>query len=352
VSAGHTWMRFRLAAGSAAIRALGLPAVARRRYGWFPTVLTYHGVHDGSLPSDLYAYNTKHVSATDFARQLAWLRRHYEIVSLAEVERIVREHRWRPRVAAITFDDGYENNLTVAWPILRRAGLPATLFVTVDVIERQRPYEHDRIELALRCTDRRALTLSANGERRSYSLADPSARAATVYAVKEWIGRLSGRDRAALFAELMEQCWRDEYLDQNRAAYQPLQWDQVRRLSDEGFEIGSHTLTHPHLSRADDHQVQRELVGSRRRLEEMIGRPVTRLSYPYGSYDDRTVVAARDAGYSSACTSRTWYLGQAEDPYTIPRLSVVGGAPFNLFVASTTRALRLIGRGRGSGSAD
>ncbi len=352
MSTGQTWMRFRLSAGSAVIRAIGLPAVARQRYGWFPTVLTYHGVHDGSLPSELYAYNTKHVSAADFERQLAWLRRHYDIVPLAEVERIVRERRWRPRVAAITFDDGYENNFTVAWPILRRASLPATLFVTVDVIERQRPYEHDRIELALRSTDRRGLTLSANGERRSYSLSGPFARAATVYAVKEWIGRLPGPDRATVVAELMEQCWRDEYLRRDRAAYQPLQWDQVRRLSDEGFEIGSHTLTHPHLSSVDDHQIQRELVESRRRLEERIGRPVMRASYPYGSYDDRTVVAARNAGYSSAFTSRTWYLGQPDNPYTIPRLSVVGGAPFNLFVASTTRALRLIGRGRGSGSAD
>ena len=79
--------RCRLFGGAAAIqRFVGLPEWSIRYYGWLPTVLTYHGVHDGSLPQEHDLYSTKHVDVRDFRRQLVWLKRRYDVVSLAEVE--------------------------------------------------------------------------------------------------------------------------------------------------------------------------------------------------------------------------------------------------------------------------
>jgi peptidoglycan/xylan/chitin deacetylase (PgdA/CDA1 family) len=80
--------------------------------------------------------------------------------------------------------------------------------------------------------------------------------------------------------------------------------DDVRRLRDGGFEIGSHTVTHPDLRRLDDAALGRELVASRAHLEDLTGAAVTGFAYPYGFHDPRVVRAVRDAGYRYACTTR------------------------------------------------
>ncbi|MFO0973672.1 MAG: polysaccharide deacetylase family protein [Phycisphaerae bacterium] len=337
--------RLRLAGGATALRALGLTALGRRRFGWFPTVLTYHGVHDGSLPDDLYAYNTKHVHVDDFERQLRWLTHHYDIVPLAEVQAVIASGQWRPRLLALTFDDGYENNYRVAWPVLRRMSLPATIFVTTDIIDRQRPYDHDRVELALRCADRADVCLSDAGTLQVIPLRTPADRSRAVYAVKAWLAKLPGAAADRLRGQIFEQLWSDGLLAENRVAYQPMSWDQVRELADAGVEIGSHTVSHPHLARLEPGDIARELSDSRARLESRIGRPVVRVSYPFGSHDARVMAAARSAGYESAYITHTWYAQSPREPFAIPRISVAGGAPFALFVAATTRALQLIGRG-------
>ncbi len=332
------------------MRATGLTLLARHRYDWMPAVLAYHGVHDGSLADDHTLFNTKHVSFREFQRQLRWLKRHYHVVSLAEVESALRTGETRRRLAAITIDDGYENNFTVAWPILKELGLPATVFVTVNVIENQQPYDHDRVELALRCTDRSAVELTSNGETRAFELNSSSTRSNAVYAIKAWLSKLPGDRAVALRDQLMARCWDDNFLRQHRVAYQPMSWQQVRQLADEGMEIASHTLSHPHLARIGDGDVLRELRDSRRILEGRIARPVTRISYPHGSFDQRTERIAAEIGYTSAFTSRPWFSGTSPSLYAIPRVSVSAGAPFGVFVVSATRALQMVGRGPGGGS--
>ncbi len=340
------WSRCRLFGGAAAIRAIGLPEWSIRHYGWLPTVLTYHGVHDGSLPQEHDLYSTKHVDVREFRRQLMWLKRRYDVVSLAEVEAAIRTGDRTRRRAAITFDDGYENNLTVAWPVLKELDLPATLFVTVDVVENQRPYDHDRVELALRCTDQRRVSLASNGRREEYSLDSPESRSLAIYDLKAWLSRLPHAEAHTLREQLLAQCWKDRFVEENRIAYQPLTWAQVGRLADEGMEIASHTLSHPHLARASDDQIHVELAESRRRLEVRTGKPVTRLSYPHGSFDARVARIAEQTGYTSAYTSNHWFSGENPDLFAVPRISVGSAASFSLFVVITTRALMAVGRGQ------
>jgi peptidoglycan/xylan/chitin deacetylase (PgdA/CDA1 family) len=91
-----------------------------------------------------------------------------------------------------------------------------------------------------------------------------------------------------------------------------MSWDDVRALDHAGFEIGSHTLTHPYLTRiAGDDELDRELVMSKRRLEEELGHPVPAFAYPFGAKDERVERAVVAAGYTSA---RTTYSGVWNDP--------------------------------------
>jgi peptidoglycan/xylan/chitin deacetylase (PgdA/CDA1 family) len=87
-----------------------------------------------------------------------------------------------------------------------------------------------------------------------------------------------------------------------RAELLPLEWSELRALSAAGWEIGSHTVTHPHLTELEDRQLRRELADSRAEIERRIGRVCTSLADPCGECDARVARAARDAGYTFAAT--------------------------------------------------
>lgn len=97
-------------------------------------------------------------------------------------------------------------------------------------------------------------------------------------------------------------------------------WDELRALADEGIEIGSHTVSHPHLTRLGDSELHRELVDSRERIEDVLGAPCRFLAYPFGEEDDRVRAAALAAGYRAAFALRA---DPARlDPFSFPRLGI------------------------------
>lgn len=102
-----------------------------------------------------------------------------------------------------------------------------------------------------------------------------------------------------------------------------MDWDELRALADRGFEIGSHTVSHPHLPRLTEAEIDRELLESRARCEDQLGRPCRYLAYPYGEHDARVKSLAERAGYDAAFTLH----GTRERPglYSIRRAHVYRG---------------------------
>jgi peptidoglycan/xylan/chitin deacetylase (PgdA/CDA1 family) len=142
---------------------------------------------------------------------------------------------------AVTFDDAYLSVLELAMPILDDVGFPATVFVPT---------------------------------RYPASPAEPM----SWEGIDQWLGGPYERE------------------------LRPMSWEQLGRLADAGWEIGSHTCSHPRLTTLPDDQLAGELVESRAVLAERIGRPCGALAYPYGDHDERVVEAARSAGYDVAGT--------------------------------------------------
>ena len=97
---------------------------------------------------------------------------------------------------------------------------------------------------------------------------------------------------------------------------------QARELAENGFEIGSHTLTHPRLANLDDDQLTREIVDSKQKLEDIVQQEVTSFSYPYGSFDGRVLNAAAAAGYKSAVSTKLGIVIEGTSVFEIPRINV------------------------------
>lgn len=97
---------------------------------------------------------------------------------------------------------------------------------------------------------------------------------------------------------------------------------QAKELADNGFEIGSHTLTHPRLAQLDDEQLVREIADSKHKLEDLVGREVTSLSYPYGNFDNRVLQAAVAAGYKNAVSTKLGTVIRGTGLFEIPRVNI------------------------------
>ena len=109
----------------------------------------------------------------------------------------------------------------------------------------------------------------------------------------------------------------------NRRGY--MSESQLRELSDAGFDVGSHSMTHSYLHDLDDRRVREEVAGSKVRLEQLTGRRVAHFSCPGGRWDSRVARLAREAGYESVATSAVGVKTRASDPFKLSRVAVTRG---------------------------
>jgi peptidoglycan/xylan/chitin deacetylase (PgdA/CDA1 family) len=162
------------------------------------------------------------------------------------------------RTLAVTFDDGFRSVYDFALPVLRALSIAATLFVPTALIGQRDPFTWPGLEHAADGGDR---------------------------------GELAG-----------------------------LAWDGVTELAAEGWEIGSHTRTHPRLTELGDRALATELHRSREECAAALDRPCDALAYPYGALDERVVAAAAEAGYRAAASPPGLRYGHAA--LTFPRIGL------------------------------
>ncbi len=283
----------------------------------------YHSVAKGDASRFMDPRN--HVPAAAFEQQVTFLASRRRVVALSDLVSMIRcRQPLAPDTVAVTFDDGYLDNLAVAAPILKRYGVPATLFLPTGYIDRTEPQWIDQAYTLFERSSAYCLEWDADGSRHSFDLRHPADRAEAYRIV---CGRLlvaSADERRAMLTVLHERL---------RPAEQPprltLSWDDVRTLLREypGFEIGGHTGEHLDLTRASPEQACAEMRSCMDRIREQTGRPPRHFSFPYGrtSAGLRRLVA--DAGFDSACGGGGGdaVVRSTTDPYALPRVKAPAG---------------------------
>lgn len=265
------------------------------RWARGPTVLLYHRIaeerHD---PFGLC------VSPTNFAAQLDLLAADYQPVSLGELVARVQAGEATRREVAITFDDGYLDNLEVALPLLQRRGIPATFFISSGQVLSGRVFWWDQLEAAFLRNPKLASPRLAFHELHDRLVKMPSAeRDAALAAILD--ARADGRDA--------------------RPSRRPLTATEVRAIaSDSRMEIGAHSVNHAMLTALGPDERRAEIRQSRADLEVMAGRPIRAFAYPYGHFDDATVSEAREQGIEFGCTCVPRRVRRTDDPLRLPRL--------------------------------
>ncbi|MGH9037266.1 MAG: polysaccharide deacetylase family protein [Acidimicrobiia bacterium] len=237
-------------------------------------------------------------SPESFAQQMEFLAAHYPVVSLDDVLGArLRQRRLAPRSVLITFDDAYADFADHAWPVLRRLGLPVTMFVpTAFPGDPERRFWWDRLHHAFTATDRRAPVATLAGTLPMETEADRR---------RSWAG-LRRHLKAMPHDEFQAEVDRLEAV-LDAPASPPgsvLSWSQINRLMAQGVTVAAHTRTHPQLDRLPRQRLRDEILGSIEDLRRETGRAPSAFAYPGGALDDEVVQAAQDAGVALGFTTR------------------------------------------------
>lgn len=274
----------------------------RRRSRGSPIILMYHSVGGHGLSPDLV------VSPARFEAHIRYLLRHYRIVSFADAVKLLEAGRPLPNHAVVvTLDDGYRDNYDEAFPILRRYGCPATIFVTVEPVETGHLPWPQALWHALNATQRSELRISwrsAHGAAIETVLplrTGPDREGART-ALKLFAGGLAVAERWAFLSMIT----RDLGVASTFDARAMLTWNQLREMSRSGIAVGGHTMTHPQLPGLDEDTRRHELVECRRRLSEELATEITLFAYPFGgpeSLDESCKRAVIEAGYTAGCSA-------------------------------------------------
>lgn len=262
-----------------------------------PVVLGYHRVVEDIAAYAERALPGMMVSRGMLAQHLSWLTRRFRVVSLDELgERLARGETRGTPLAAVTFDDGYADVYHHAFPLLREQGIPAAVFVVTDLIGTTAVPLHDELYLLLA----RAAAGDVGRSLRAHGVewAGMEARHAAGWDAFATTRRLLHTLPQDQLRRLIDALHGDVRIDEHALrAKRPLTWAMIAEMSSAGITIGSHTRTHPVLTREDGQKVSEELAGSRQTLERRLGARVQHFAYPDGHFNREVVRAVAEAGY-------------------------------------------------------
>jgi peptidoglycan/xylan/chitin deacetylase (PgdA/CDA1 family) len=278
--------------------------------------------------------------APEFDRQMAHLAARYNVIGAETLlERLASGGQLPPRSVMITFDDADRDLAEIAWPVLRRRGLPAAAFVATAFPDRsERVFWWERIEGALRTTPLRGRVGTPLGP---VSLATAAARRESLRRVKRTLKDLPNERverEARRFAEALRAPPGESRV---------LGWDELRRLAGEGLRIGAHSRTHPFMNRITAGRARLEACGSRDDLRRELPGALPIFAYPDGRYGPEAIGALREAGFVCAFTMRrgTNDLRRA-DPLRLRRINVAPHATLEVVRARLIHSSSYLNRWR------
>jgi peptidoglycan/xylan/chitin deacetylase (PgdA/CDA1 family) len=307
--------------------AMGLALRARRSN---PMILMYHGV-TAQPAGGLRNTEGKHVGVDRFAAQLRFLARYRRVLSLTDFVDGVLAGRDMRDAVTLTFDDGYENNVTCAAPVLSDCKLPASFFLATGYIGVDRWMWVDRLESALdRAGGKDAVEVSGLGR---VSLGD---RPAALKTIKAYAKKQPDERVQEVVAEVARQC--DAGDAPPDGDYRFMTWDQARQLKAAGFEVGAHTVNHPLLARVPLERGEREMLDSRDHIARELGACCDVFCYPNGKAGDYTPeIMTSAARHFRAALATNRGPARANERYELRRIGVGQGTTEDVLALSLLR---------------
>lgn len=294
-------------------RIAGVRPVLRHLAAGRLAVVMYHGVTDATLAVP----NWCQLPLAAFREQMEFLSRCYTPIALGEALARLDAGKPLPRCpVAVTFDDGFRNFATTAFPVLEKLGIPATVYLVTSLVGTGQPAWPERLFHALAST--------AVPEIDGQPLATSAQRAAAYTSLGQRLKRLPDGERLRRLDQLHDTLGVPDRIPP-ASPLATMDWDEAQKLATTGrVEFGSHTHTHPILSRCTEAEQEDELRRSRDILRERLGQ-AEHLAYPNGTAADFTPATQRlaaELGYASAASTVEGLNGPGADRFALRRVNV------------------------------
>lgn len=218
------------------------------------------------------------MSTCQFEKQIVSIVRNYNIVSIDEIIEKVKKKEPIRRCVAITFDDGFKDNYKIAYPILRKYHVPATIFLTTGCIENMTAPWFIKVRYMFMKTDRTDIK-SFNDKQIIFPMRTKQEKFAASEKVMAHLKNCTDDQRLHLLDRLGMELEFNDFKDLNEIM---LDWEEIKTMSENGISFGAHTVNHPVLTRMPLDMVEEEILKSKQTIEDRLVRPVTGFAYPFG----------------------------------------------------------------------
>ncbi len=296
-------------------------------------ILNYHRI--GNKNNSLLDRNLWSATDEDFDAQMGMIAKNFQVVGLDDLELVL--HSRSGRFVMVTFDDGYLDNYTNAYPILKAHGVPATFFITTGFLDVPKIPWWDEIAWIVRTSPLEALDV--NPWTTTPVPFDEPHREGAINRLLTVYKRLPGTETEAYVNFLAES------LKTGRSPAQIakklwMTWDMIREMKQNGMSFGGHTVNHPVLANLPADQQDEEIRECRRRLIEELGEPIEAFSYPVGgpksfNADTRTSLIRHGFKWGFTYLGGYCHYGQ-EDRLAMQRTAIETDVDLPIFRALTT----------------
>jgi len=258
-----------------------------------------------------------------FERIIIYCKQNYFVTTIEELAlNKVDVSKVKEPVVCIGFDDGYKDNIEYAAPILKKNDCPASFYIVTDCTTKNIPTWTFILDYAFNQTKRKNIVLDfdflpEHFRKQVWNNEEEKLRYAS--AIKPYL-KTQKYTEWKLIYEAVCSALNDVTIPEKMM----MNWDDIRQLYSDGFQIGSHSVTHPLLGKIEENSMLKyELEGSAKKIETEIGQfPIT-ISYPIGSYNSDVMQAAQEVGYQvGLAVNQTFYETKKDSIFAIPRVEL------------------------------
>lgn len=259
-------------------------------------ILTYHRFSNEKNPSK--------TSAEEFEAHLDYLSKNNHVLPLSKIIDFLKEGKTLPpNSTAITIDDGYRDAFDIAFPLLKKFGLPATVYAITDFLDEKIWVWTDLMRYILLNTKNEQIAIEFDEKDKVETvLTDEARKVEMAMHINSRLKKLPNDQRDRKINDIAK-ALNVEIPVVPSAEFAAMNWSEACEMDAEEIKIESHTVTHPILPNVSAEQINIEMRNSKARLEKMLGRRVEHFCYPNGSLNEKVRCSAENAGYKSAVTT-------------------------------------------------
>ena len=286
-------------------------------------ILMYHSIVKTDANNYLYKTSSIHHDVREFENEMGFISKWFNVVTMDElIDHIKNKLPFGEPTLAITFDDGYRDNHTMAFPILRKYALPATLYLTVGLIGTCNKTWVDEIQYALLNTKEKNFFFTELFGDEFVDVSSMEKKTITNIRIARSLKRINNQKRLQLLEDLFRILKVKKEYENKHDERAMLNWEEVEKMAGYHISFGAHTVSHPILTEMSLEEAKQEIILSKHIIENKLGFEAKHFAIPNGGVNDFSEDLKEfciQSGFESIVTTEYGYVNNTSDPHFLRR---------------------------------